>query len=60
MLIVRDGTGIAPRGSTTIAAGDRLYILVAADGRPQVEELLKIWERGPMPTPLRIARESAT
>jgi cell volume regulation protein A len=50
MLIVRDGVGIPPRGSTTIEAGDKLYILGEAEAEGEVEDLLERWERGPMPT----------
>jgi cell volume regulation protein A len=53
MLIVREGTGVPPRGSTLIAAGDRLYVLATADSRGVVEQLFSTWQRGPMPTPLR-------
>jgi cell volume regulation protein A len=49
MLIVRDGAGIPPRGSTTIEAGDKLYVLGEAAARGEVEDLLVRWERGPMP-----------
>jgi cell volume regulation protein A len=56
MLIVRDGAGIPPRGSTRIAADDRLYVLASAHSRPQVEALFDQWQRGPMPTPLRAVR----
>jgi cell volume regulation protein A len=51
MLIVRDGAGIPPRGSTTIEAGDKLYVLGEASARGEVERLLVRWERGPMPEP---------
>jgi cell volume regulation protein A len=44
MLIVRDDTGIPPRGSTALAAGDRLYILVRGEGRRGVEEAIRRWE----------------
>lgn len=56
-LIVRDGAGIPPRGSTRIEAGDRLYVLATADSRPTVEALLEVWQAGPLPAPLRVLRE---
>jgi cell volume regulation protein A len=55
MLIVRDGSGIPPRGTTRIEAGDRLYILATAEARAPVEQLLVEWERGAAPTRLRLA-----
>jgi potassium/hydrogen antiporter len=51
MLIVRDGVGIPPRGSTRIEAGDRLYVMVSATGRRQIDDLLDTWTDGPMPEP---------
>ena len=48
MLIVRDGSGIPPRGSTVIEAGDRLYIMVTAASRRQIDELLERWRDGPL------------
>ena len=56
MLIVRDESGIPPRGSTLVEEGDRLYVLVRGEARAETEALLERWERGPMPTPLRVAR----
>jgi potassium/hydrogen antiporter len=46
MLIVRDGSGIPPRGSTAVAAGDRLYILVRGEARTSVEDAIRRWEQG--------------
>ena len=43
MLIVRDESGIPPRGSTSIAAGDRLYILVRGEARAAVEAAIGRW-----------------
>ncbi len=48
MLIVRDGVGIPPRGSTLIEADDRLYIMVSADSRTEIEDLLDRWQEGPL------------
>jgi cell volume regulation protein A len=47
MLIVRDGTGIPPRGSSVIEAGDTLYVLVRAGSRREIDDLLDRWEDGP-------------
>ena len=46
MLIVRDESGIPPRGSTSIVAGDRLYILVRGEARASVEAAIGRWGRG--------------
>ena len=43
MLIVRDESGIPPRGSTSIEAGDRLYILVRGEARAAVEAAIGRW-----------------
>ena len=51
VLIVRDGVGVPPRGSSRVAAGDRLYVVASAQARPEVEVVLDAWESGPMPTP---------
>jgi cell volume regulation protein A len=55
MLIVRGGLGIAPRGNTVIEPDDRLSLLVTDDCRDEIEELLELWERGPMPQPVPTA-----
>jgi cell volume regulation protein A len=55
MLIVRDGTGIPPRGSTVVEAGDRLYIMVSAGSRRQIDDLLDRWRDGPLPQQARSA-----
>ena len=52
MLIVRDDVGIPPRGSTVVEAGDLLYVLSTRKVQAQVESLLEVWQRGPMPTPV--------
>ena len=49
MLIVREGLGVPPRGSTLIEAGDRLYIMVSTPSRRQIDEMLDRWRDGPMP-----------
>jgi cell volume regulation protein A len=56
MLIVRDGTGIPPRGSTIVEAEDRLYIMVSAGARRQIDDLLDRWRDGPLPGPSHGAR----
>jgi cell volume regulation protein A len=43
MLIVRDESGIPPRGSTSLAAGDRMYILVRGEARTAVEAAIRRW-----------------
>jgi cell volume regulation protein A len=48
MLIVRDGNRIPPRGSTIVEAGDRLYIMVSAASRRQIDDLLERWRDGPV------------
>jgi cell volume regulation protein A len=52
MLIVREESGIPPRGSTTVEADDRLYVLVRGEARRDVEELISRWERGPTAAPV--------
>jgi potassium/hydrogen antiporter len=47
MLIVRDETGIPPRGSTRVEPGDRLYVLATAKTRDEVARILRRWEEGP-------------
>ncbi len=54
MLIVRDGTGIPPRGSTVVEAGDRLYIMVSAGSRGQIDDLLDRWRDGPLRPPMPV------
>jgi NhaP-type Na+/H+ and K+/H+ antiporter len=49
MLIVRDGTGMPPRGSTQIEAGDRLYVLGGMASRDEIEKLFERWQTGPLP-----------
>lgn len=50
-VIVRGDQALLPRGSTEIAAGDRLHILVRRDHRRVVEELFERWRRGPVGDP---------
>jgi cell volume regulation protein A len=44
MLIVRGESGIPPRGSTLVAEGDRLYILVRGEARRAVEDAMRRWQ----------------
>ena len=50
-VIVRDNEALLPRGSSQIAAGDRLHILVRESARSQVEGLFGRWREGPMEEP---------
>jgi len=45
-VIVRDGEALPPRGSTLIAAGDRLYVLSRRESRRDVERLFDAWRHG--------------
>ena len=47
-VIVRDGEALLPRGSTRIAGGDRLHVLVRQEAAPEVRDLLARWRRGPI------------
>jgi cell volume regulation protein A len=49
MLVVRGGTGIPPRGSTQIEAGDRLYVLGGSSSHDEIEQLFERWAAGPLP-----------
>jgi potassium/hydrogen antiporter len=40
MLVVRDGTAIAPRGDTRLARGDHVYVFVSGDDEEEVAQLL--------------------
>ena len=50
-VIVRTDEALLPRGSTEIAAGDRLHILVRESARGQVESLFDRWRAGPIEVP---------
>ncbi len=56
-VIVRDDEALLPRGSTEVAAGDRLHIVVRENARSDVEALFSRWRNGPIarPAPERIA-----
>jgi cell volume regulation protein A len=47
-VIVRGGRAIPPRGSTELRAGDELHILVRSELRDEVEQLTKVWTKGPI------------
>jgi potassium/hydrogen antiporter len=49
-VIVRGDEAIPPRGSTRIAAGDRLHVLVRREASDQFPELLERWRGGPIGT----------
>ena len=50
-VIVRDDEALLPRGSTEVAAGDRLHILVRGAVRGGVEQLFDRWRSGPIGEP---------
>jgi cell volume regulation protein A len=50
-IIVRDDEALLPRGSTEVAAGDRLHILVREQARAEVEALFGRWRDGPIEAP---------
>lgn len=55
-VIVRDDEALLPRGSTEVAAGDRLHILVREKARADVSALFARWRDGPIsPSVQRIA-----
>jgi cell volume regulation protein A len=47
-VIVRDDEALLPRGSTEVAEGDRLHIVVRESARGQVEGLFERWRVGPI------------
>jgi potassium/hydrogen antiporter len=47
MLIVRDASGIPPNGSTILEAGDRLYIMIRGDARPEMDVVVRRWASVP-------------
>jgi cell volume regulation protein A len=47
-VVVRDNRAIPPRGSTVIAAGDRLHVLVSQEVANEVPALVERWRTGPM------------
>jgi potassium/hydrogen antiporter len=55
-VIVREGEALLPRGSTRIAGGDRLHLLVRQEAAPEVRDLLPRWRRGPIGPDVKPAR----
>lgn len=47
-VVEREGEALLPRGSSDVAAGDRLHILVRAPVRDSVASLFDRWRSGPM------------
>jgi cell volume regulation protein A len=56
-VIVRGDEAIPPRGSTVIAAGDRLHILVRREAANLFPELLERWRKGPIGTARAASQE---
>lgn len=50
-VIVRADEALLPRGSTEIADGDRLHIIVRESARAEVEALFERWRAGPLARP---------
>jgi len=50
-VIVREHEAIPPRGSTEIAAGDELHLLVRREVLDDVEQLTERWRHGPLDAP---------
>jgi cell volume regulation protein A len=62
-VIVRAGQAIPPRGSTRVAAGDRLHVLYREEASRQLVSLTSSWRTGPIgprARPLRAARSSSS
>ncbi|WP_327469170.1 potassium/proton antiporter [Baekduia sp.] len=56
-VIVRDGQAIPPRGSTRVAAGDRLHVLYREEASRQLVSLTSSWRSGPIGPRARPARQ---
>jgi potassium/hydrogen antiporter len=50
-LIVRDEQALLPRGSTVVAAGDELHLLVRRETRNEITRLIETWREGPIEGP---------
>lgn len=50
-VIVRDGAALLPRGSTLIAGGDELHLLIRRERQGEIERLLETWHEGPIAGP---------
>ena len=55
-VIVRDGQAIPPRGSSRVASGDRLHVLIRREEMGTLRELLDRWREGPIGPPPRPPR----
>ena len=53
-IIVRDGQAVLPRGSTVVAGGDELHVLVRRERHGEIVHLLDTWRDGPIPEPPRV------
>ncbi|HWO49880.1 MAG TPA: potassium/proton antiporter, partial [Solirubrobacterales bacterium] len=53
-VIVRDGQAVLPRGSTVVAGGDELHVLVRRERHGEIVHLLDTWRDGPIPEPPRV------
>jgi cell volume regulation protein A len=56
-VIVRDEQAIPPRGSTRVAAGDRLHVLYREEASRQLVSLTSSWRSGPIGPRARPARQ---
>jgi potassium/hydrogen antiporter len=62
-VIVREGQAIPPRGSTRVAAGDRLHVLYREETSRELVSLTSSWRTGPIgprARPARTVRSSST
>lgn len=50
-VIVRDDEALLPRGSTQVALGDHLHIVVRENARGEVQGLFERWRTGPIHSP---------
>lgn len=50
-LIVRDGAALPPRGSTVIAAGDELHMMIRREAGAEIGGLTRSWREGPVGDP---------
>jgi cell volume regulation protein A len=53
-VIVRSGEAVLPRGSTVIAGGDELHVLVRRERHGEISRLIESWREGPLPTPPQV------
>jgi cell volume regulation protein A len=58
-VIVRGSEALPPRGSTRVAAGDELHVLVRQEASRAVPELLRRWHTGPIGQDARPRRTSS-